>query len=210
MPNFCDNFMEITGPNDEIARFKRTCVGLAAEEAYLDFGAIVPMPGIFYDDPGQILFPDPDAPEFREQVETQKAFEARALEATGSAHARDWVCEHWGTDRWPWDFEVIRDEPNSYECKFVTAWTPPVGIWRELGEMFPTLDFSLSGYDFLEGWGFRGTIRDGKLELLEVPLIWVNPKTGKTASGTMEEADAVLGKDLSFALAPAPAWDERR
>jgi len=200
MPNFCDNFMEITGPNDEIARFKRTCVVFAAEQAHLDFGAIVPMPGIFYDDPGET--PDPDALKNRERVETQKAFEARALEATGSAHARDWVCEHWGTDRWPWDFEVIRDEPNSYECKFVTAWTPPVGIWRELGEMFPTLDFSLSGYDLLDSWGFRGAIRDGKLELLEVPVIFetVDPKTGKTVSGTCDEVFAVKGEQVTFHL----------
>ena len=200
MPNFCDNFMEITGPNDEIARFKRTCVVFAAEQAHLDFGAIVPMPGIFYDDPGET--PDPDALKNRERVETQKAFEARALEATGSAHARDWVCEHWGTDRWPWDFEVIRDEPNSYECKFVTAWTPPVGIWRKLGEMFPTLDFSLSGYDLLDSWGFRGAIRDGKLELLEVPVIFetVDPKTGKTVSGTCDEVFAVKGEQVTFHL----------
>ena len=200
MPNWCHNYMEITGSSDEIARFKRTCVGLAAEEAYLDFGAIVPMPGIFYDDPGET--PDPDALKNRERVETQKAFEARALEATGSAHARDWVCEHWGTDRWPWDFEVIRDEPNSYECKFVTAWTPPVGIWRKLGEMFPTLDFSLSGYDLLDSWGFRGAIRDGKLELLEVPVIFetVDPKTGKTVSGTCDEVFAVKGEQVTFHL----------
>ena len=200
MPNFCDNFMEITGPNDEIARFKRTCVVFAAEQAHLDFGAIVPMPGIFYDDPGET--PDPDALKNRERVETQKAFEARALEATGSAHARDWVCEHWGTDRWPSDFEVIRDEPNSYECKFVTVWTPPVGIWRKLGEMFPTLDFSLSGYDLLDSWGFRGAIRDGKLELLEVPVIFetVDPKTGKTVSGTCDEVFAVKGEQVTFHL----------
>jgi len=200
MPNNCYNFMEITGPNDEIARFKRTCVVFAAEQAHLDFGAIVPMPGIFYDDPGET--PDPDALKNRERVETQKAFEARALEATGSAHARDWVCEHWGTDRWPSDFEVIRDEPNSYECKFVTAWTPPVGIWRKLGEMFPTLDFSLSGYDLLDSWGFRGAIRDGKLELLEVPVIFetVDPKTGKTVSGTCDEVFAVKGEQVTFHL----------
>jgi hypothetical protein len=134
MPNWCDNYMEITGSSDEIARFKRTCVVFAAEQAHLDFGAIVPMPGIFEDDPGITLFPDPDAPKNRERVETQKAFEAQALEATGSAHARDWACEHWGTDRHPWGFEVIRDEPNSYECHFVTAWTPPVPVWRKLGE----------------------------------------------------------------------------
>src|SRR5215470_813019 len=80
MPNWCRNFMEITGSSDEIARFKRTCVVFAAEQAHLDFDAIVPVPGIL----------------------TQKAF--------------DWACEHWGTDRRPWDFDVIREEPNSYEC----------------------------------------------------------------------------------------------
>ena len=169
MANWCDNYMEITGSSDEIARFKRTCVVFAAEQAHLDFDAIVPVPGIL----------------------TQKAF--------------DWACEHWGTDRWPWDFEVIRDEPNSYECKFVTAWTPPVGIWRKLGEMFPTLEFSLSGFEPLMDFAFRGTIRDGKLELLDVPLIWktVDPKTGKTVSGTREEIDAVLGERGGWASARA-------
>src|SRR6516162_167969 len=128
MPNWCHNSMTITGSVDEIARFKQTCLLAHKDGPTLDFEAIKPVPGIFDDDPGEI--PDPDAPKNRERVETQKAFEARALEATGSAHARDWVCEHWGTDRHPWGFEVIRDEPNSYECNFVTAWPPPVGIWR--------------------------------------------------------------------------------
>ena len=200
MPNWCHNSMTITGSVDEIVRFKQTCLLAHKDGPTLDFEAIKPVPGIFDDDPGEI--PDPDALKNRERVETQKAFEARALEATGSAHARDWVCEHWGTDRWPWDFEVIRDEPNSYECKFVTAWTPPVGIWRKLGEMFPTLDFSLSGYDLLDSWGFRGAIRDGKLELLEVPVIFetVDPKTGKTVSGTCDEVFAVKGEQVTFHL----------
>jgi len=194
--------MEITGSSDEIARFKRTCVVFAAEQAHFDFHAIVPPPGIFADEPDEAWFADPDAPENRERVEAQKAFEARALEATGSAHFHDWVCEHWGTNRYPCDFEVIRDEPNSYECKFVTAWTPPVGIWRKLGEMFPTLDFSLSGYELLNSWGFRGAIRDGKLELLEVPVIFetVDPKTGKTVSGTCDEVFAVKGEPVTFHL----------
>src|SRR6516164_8100524 len=65
MPNWCHNYMEITGSSDEIARFKRTCVVFAAEQAHLDFDAIVPMPGIFYDDPGET--PDPDALKNRER-----------------------------------------------------------------------------------------------------------------------------------------------
>ena len=208
MPNWCHNSMTITGSVDEIVRFKQTCLLAHKDGPTLDFEAIKPMPGIFYDDPGQILFPDPDAPKNREQVETQKAFEAQALEATGSAHAGDWACEHWGTRGNAYFFHVCCDEPGRYKCHFDTRWTPPLYIWEKLGEMFPALDFSVSGCEPLTDFALRGTIKDGKLEfeLLDEPVIWktVDPKTGETVSGTLEE----IGVDPSFGV--APAWDERR
>jgi len=208
MPNWCHNSMTITGSVDEIARFKQTCLLAHKDGPTLDFEAIKPMPGIFYDDPGQILFPDPDAPKNREQVETQKAFEAQALEATGAAHAYDWACAHWGTPGIASFFHAWRDEPGRYECDFDTRWTPPLFIWEKLGEMFPALDFSVSGYEPLTDFALRGTIKDGKpeFELLDEPVIWetVDPKTGETVSGTLEE----IGVDPSFGV--APAWDERR
>jgi hypothetical protein len=109
-------------------------------------------------------------------------------------------------------FHAWRDEPGRYECDFDTRWTPPFYIWEKLGEMFPALDFSVSGYEPLTDFALRGTIKDGKLEfeLLDEPVIWktVDPKTGETVSGTLEEIGAVLGEDPSFAV--APAWDERR
>jgi len=211
MPNWCHNSMTITGSVDEIVRFKQTCLLAHKDGPTLDFEAIKPMPGIFYDDPGQILFPDPDAPKNREQVETQKAFEAQALEATGSAHAYDWACAHWGTPGIPSFFHAWRDEPGRYECDFDTRWTPPLYIWEKLGEMFPALDFFVSAYEPLADFALRGTIKDGKLELLDEPVIWktiTGAKTGETVSGTLEEIGAVLGEDPSFAV--APAWDERR
>ena len=207
MPNWCHNSMTITGSVDEIVRFKQTCLLAHKDGPTLDFEAIKPMPGIFYDDPGQILFPDPDAPKYREQVERQKAFEAQALEATGSAHAYDWACAHWGTPGIPSFFHAWRDEPGRYECDFDTRWTPPLYIWEKLGEMFPALDFSVSAYEPLADFALRGTIKDGKLELLDEPVIWktiTGAKTGETVSGTLEE----IGVDPSFGV--APAWDERR
>ena len=207
MPNWCHNSMTITGSVDEIVRFKQTCLLAHKDGPTLDFEAIKPMPGIFYDDPGQILFPDPDAPKNREQVETQKAFEAQALEATGSAHAYDWACAHWGTPGIPSFFHAWRDEPGRYECDFDTRWTPPLYIWEKLGEMFPALDFSVSAYEPLADFALRGTIKDGKLEfeLLDEPVIWktVDPKTGETVSGTLEEIGAVLGTDPCFLVVPA-------
>ena len=207
MPNWCHNSMTITGSVDEIARFKQTCLLAHKDGPTLDFEAIKPMPGIFYDDPGQILFPDPDAPKNREQVETQKAFEAQALEATGSAHAYDWACAHWGTPGIASFFHAWRDEPGRYECDFDTRWTPPLYIWEKLGEMFPALDFSVSGCEPLTDFALRGTIKDGKLEfeLVDEPVIWktVDPKTGETVSGTLEEIGAVLGTDPCFLVVPA-------
>jgi len=206
MPNWCHNSMTITGSVDEIVRFKQTCLLAHKDGPTLDFEAIKPMPGIFYDDPGQILFPDPDAPKYREQVERQKAFEAQALEATGSAHAYDWACAHWGTPGIPSFFHAWRDEPGRYECDFDTRWTPPLYIWEKLGEMFPALDFSVSAYEPLADFALRGTIKDGKLELLDEPVIWktiTGAKTGETVSGTLEEIGAVLGTDPCFLVVPA-------
>ena len=206
MPNWCHNSMTITGSVDEIARFKQTCLLAHKDGPTLDFEAIKPMPGIFYDDPGQILFPDPDAPKNREQVETQKAFEAQALEATGAAHAYDWACAHWGTPGIASFFHAWRDEPGRYECDFDTRWTPPLYIWEKLGEMFPALDFSVSAYEPLADFALRGTIKDGKLELLDEPVIWktiTGAKTGETVSGTLEEIGAVLGTDPCFLVVPA-------
>ena len=54
----------------------------------------------------------------------------------------------------------------------------------------------MSGYEALMDFAFRGTIRDGKLELRDVPVMWeaIDPKTGKTVSGTREDSDAALGE----------------
>ena len=168
MPNWCHNNMQIAGSSDEIVQFKQTCIRTVfkGEQAQLDFNAIIPMPS------------DLD------------------LEATGFAHANDWASKHWGTKWNAVHFHVIRDEPDCYECMFDTAWSPPIGIWEKLGKMFPALQFSLNGHEPLMDFAFRGTIQGGKLELLDVPVIWetVDPKTGETISGTREELDAVLDK----------------
>jgi hypothetical protein len=159
--------MEITGSIDEIARFKQTCIGIVfeGEQAQLDFKTIKPMPD----------FPDDD-------------------KASEYPPSLKWASEHWGTKWNACHFQVTRDEPDRYHCVFDTAWSPPVGIWKKLGEMFPALDFVLSGYEPLMDFAFRGTIKTGKLELLDAPVIWetVDPKTGKIVSGTQEDVDAVL------------------
>jgi hypothetical protein len=113
-----------------------------------------------------------------------------------STTALDWAREHWGTKWNAHAFHVHVDEPGRYDVYFDTAYNPPAPIWRKLGEMFPALNFALSGCEPLMDFAFEGTIENGKLELLYAPMIWetVDPKTGETVSGTQEEVNAVLGK----------------
>jgi len=155
--------MTVTGPADEIARFKQMCI----REGRLDFNTIEPKPDFADDDhaPGS-LFP--------------KWYE--------------WACKHWGTKWNASDFYVSIDERERFECRFDTAWSPPVPIWEKMGSLFPALTFSLEGYEPLMDFAFEGTIRDGTLELRDVPLIWstTDPKTGAVISGTRAEIDAAL------------------
>jgi Ferredoxin-like domain in Api92-like protein len=178
MPNWCHNSMNITGSIDDIARFKQTCIGVVfeGEQAQLDFNKITPMP-VFSDQETSVDGPYRDRPAWY-----------------------NWACEHWGTKWNATHFWVERDEDGHYDCGFDTAWSPPVPIWEKLGEMFPALNFSLSGVEPLVDFAFRGTIENGKLELLNVPTIWetVDPKTGETVSGTYEEVATVWGKGCGF------------
>jgi hypothetical protein len=88
-----------------------------------------------------------------------------------------------------------QEEASCLECSFDTAWSPPVTVWKTMGEMFPTIEFELEACEPINDEAFRGTIRDGRLELHDEPLVWttIDPKTGEEVSGTREEIDRVLG-----------------
>jgi hypothetical protein len=161
--------MTVVGPADEIARFKRVCI----REGRLDFNAIEPMPE-FAD--------DPDVGLFNQRARFPKWYE--------------WSCEHWGTKWNAHDFHVEIDEPERFKCVFDTAWSPPVPIWKKMGKLFPILAFSLDGFEPDMDFAFEGTIRDGTLELRDVPLICTttNPATGETISGTLQEIEEFLAK----------------
>ena len=78
------------------------------------------------------------------------------------------------------DDRVFRDEPSCFDCRFDTSYVP-IEILKDLGERFSSLNFSLEGCDPLAGIAFRGAIKDGKLALRKVPLIYETAK-GVTVS----------------------------
>jgi hypothetical protein len=165
MPNWCHNRMKITGAAEEIARFKQTCIN---GNQGVDFNAVIPMPAI-----STLWNADPmPYPPTQEWIEREVERVARWAEATGYKHPNDWAWDHWGTKWNARDSCVGKDEVNCVEYFFATAWGPPVPVWEKMGELFPTLEFELSGSEPLADFAFQGTIHAGRVELHDVPVVW--------------------------------------
>src|SRR5262249_39727839 len=105
----------------------------------------------------------------------------------------DWANKYWGTISNAWDFQAA-DKAGRYECSFNTKWSPPIPIWKKIGEMFPTLEIAIEGQEEMAQYAFRGSIRNGKLELRDVPVMAqaIDPKTGKAVTGTYNEIMKML------------------
>jgi hypothetical protein len=161
MPNWVHNSMTITGPAEEIDRFKVTIItelepdpeNFCGGGRFFNFSTLIPVPK--GEDPG----------------------------------------EYWGTSRWGFWLHDCADE-QGYHVSFDTAWSAPIGIFQKIGEMFPNLDITLSGIEEAGHFSFKGTIKAGQLEIERLPFVWstVDPKTGKTISGSREEIEALGGR----------------
>jgi hypothetical protein len=178
MPNWCHNYMKVTGAVEELARFKQACMRVVfeGEPAQLDFNALIPMPETVkkqLDCVGIDGFLPGGAP---------KDFRSPRLV---------WAIENWETRLNACHFEVIADKPDCCEMAFNTAWAPPEPVYQKIAEMFPDLEIYLEGDEPLHDFAYRGTIKNGKLELREVPVVWstVDPETGLVVSGTREKID---------------------
>ncbi len=54
----------------------------------------------------------------------------------------DWCLENWGTKWNAYETEVVCDTEDRLEVAFQTAWSPPVPVYQDLAEKFPSLDVS--------------------------------------------------------------------
>jgi hypothetical protein len=180
MPNWCHNTLRVEGSPEDLTRFKET---VSSDEQQFDFNRIVPMPEdldipaegaaemayeAFYGDPTEILAyswvkarnietvqelrehfaSDPKAKQLADQYKAN-------IDKHGHRHWYDWCCDKWGT-KWNLDDETeVSEGPDSLSYTFATAWCPPLGIFKAMTEMFPSLTFS--GNYIEHGCGFCGT-----------------------------------------------------
>lgn len=113
MPNWCGNSLTVTGPAEELARFKTTVRGRGPygedhEEQCLSFHTTVPQP----------KFEDNDE---------------------GWYH---WRVSRWGT-KWEASDPRLTEKEGALVYRFETAWCPPDAWLRATAPQFPELEFRL-------------------------------------------------------------------
>jgi len=67
----------------------------------------------------------------------------------------EWEKKHYGT-KWGFaDSEIVGETENSISYVFQSAWSPPSGLFKIMGEKFPNLEFTIDYEE--EGMDFAGT-----------------------------------------------------
>jgi hypothetical protein len=152
MPNYCNNVVEIQGPQHIL----KTLV-----DHKLDFQKIHPYPPELDITAGR-EGPD-DSPEQRALV----AAEESNLDKYGYKNWYDWCVANWGTkwnaggdnDAMQVDYDEDVGNQGIALFQFDTAWAPPLGVLEKLMETHPELSIECRYHE--PGVGFFGVWTDG-------------------------------------------------
>jgi len=152
MPNYCNNVVEIQGPQHIL----KTLV-----EHRLDFMKIHPYPKALDITAGREGADD--SPEQKALV----AAEESNLEKYGHRNWYDWCVNNWGTkwnaggdnDAMQVDYDEDQGNQGTALFQFDTAWAPPLGVLEKLMETHPELSIECRYHE--PGVGFFGVWTDG-------------------------------------------------
>jgi len=171
MPNWCTNTVEITGPIDDIKRFRRQANGhtQSYNEQFIHDGNAWPI----HDDirldslvttPPELgdvvtfsfhsLYPVPE--EFRcFPYDDTRAVELGELVGVKRPYGGyQWENIHWGCKWGSCDSELVNEKDTYLHYEFNTPWGPAIDFFEKISQDWPNLTFELS-YDE-PGMGFRG------------------------------------------------------
>ena len=140
MPNYCENSVKITAPNDEL--FKKL------EEAnYKSFmSSFKPTPEDLDNELAHCWGGD--------KAEEQNAIRAELKTKYNYENGNDWRIGEWGT-KWDFgieEFELSSDTRTLFIPYFDTAWSPPIEFYDFLYE----LGYEVKAYYYEPGCGFCG------------------------------------------------------
>ena len=140
MPNWCDNWLHVSGEKNEIDRFVET----GMKDGIWRLSHYLPMPDELKDS----VSPSPD----REEL----------VARYGASNWYDWNMRNYGC-KWDCETEVVQRNADGTEADlgFDSPWSPPIEFLKNVQRMFPKLDFRLA-YMEIGNWfaGVAETQRD--------------------------------------------------
>lgn len=151
MPNWAENILTITGAPGRIEQLRAYIAGTDEDNKplVLDFQKVIPTP-----------------------LELRHASSPNSQNPDANAKFGypDWYefQKHiWGTY---WNLSSVdvaivdNGDESEFVLRFLTAWSPPKGIIRALGAIFPDLTFDLWTADSAMDWGYHLTMENGRAD----------------------------------------------
>ena len=153
MPNYCNNVVEIRGPQAQVK---------ALVDHRLDFQKIHPYPPEL-----DIVAGRSGADDSPEQIALVAAEESN-LKKYGYKNWYDWCVNNWGTkwnaggdnDAMQVDYDEDQGDQGIALFQFDTAWAPPLGVLEKLMDTHPELSIECRYHE--PGVGFMGVWTDGQ------------------------------------------------
>ena len=155
MPNWCECRLDVSGPEDVLARFKDAAKSKAGSEEELVFSlqSLVPTPQALLDTVSGYLGDTPEQAALESQQKENR-------EKYGAPTSYEWRVRKWSTK---WDTNAtywFSETPTELQTFFDTAWAPPINAIVSIARQFPELVFHLvyaeGGCDFSGGLKVQG------------------------------------------------------
>ena len=147
MPNWCKNFLRVTGPAEDLTRFQKQAA------------AVAPCQGRKADSP-------PEAFSFQRLVTLPAKRRATVADPDEIGSPQ----QTWGCRSDAFRSEQVETWEGGVVYRFVTPWKPPTAFFLRVSELWPTLVFVL---DYEEPQlAFRGLARaaNGVLDYIHIDL----------------------------------------
>lgn len=151
MPNWCENILTITGPQETLSRFRKENRGKAngREESELLFSKVAPIP----DSLAETVSPH-----------RKRSLDETLLALVGKRQPLDWFewcVSNWGTKWEPNCQPDVEESDGELVYNLDTAWSPPLPWMEKASKQYPDLEFSIKYGDPSMDFSGAMTVKGG-------------------------------------------------
>ena len=155
MPNWCTQYGEVRGTNKELKRFIETIRVERTPEweaitdydrAYWDMNQLFPIPTELHETMSGGYSASEDGTKKPEQIALEEQ-QAKNIAKYGHKDWYDWANANWDTKwgacRVEFDEDTFDETSNSISLSWESAWSPAVGLIKNISKQFPELLFGM-------------------------------------------------------------------